>query len=75
MCRSPTGFFLDDEHGRTWHDEGFAPLDRVIGWARELGLWIVLDMHGAPGGQTGANIDDGTGTPWLFESRGDRRSG
>ena len=61
--------FLDDEHGETWHDEGFAPLDRAIGWARELGLWIVLDMHGAPGGQTGANIDDSTGTPWLFESR------
>ena len=61
--------FLDDDHPQAWHEDGFAPLDRVIGWARELGLWVVLDMHGAPGGQTGTNIDDSTGTPWLFESR------
>ncbi len=61
--------FLDDEHPQAWHDEGFAPLDRVIRGARELGLWVVLDLHGAPGGQTGTNIDDSTGTPWLFESR------
>jgi sugar phosphate isomerase/epimerase len=58
-----------DEHADAWRAEGFRPLDRVIGWARELGLWVVLDMHGAPGGQTGTNIDDSTGTPWLFESR------
>jgi endoglucanase len=43
--------FLDDEDGRAWHDGGFTPLDRVIGWARELGLWIVLDMHGRPAGR------------------------
>jgi endoglucanase len=61
--------FLDDERADAWHDDGFGPLDRVVRWSRELGLWVVLDMHGAPGGQTGTNIDDSTGTPWLFESR------
>jgi aryl-phospho-beta-D-glucosidase BglC (GH1 family) len=61
--------FLDDGRAGTWDEDGFRPLDRVIGWAQELGLWVVLDMHGAPGGQTGTNIDDSTGTPWLFESR------
>lgn len=60
-------FLADDDAGR-WNDEGFVPLDRVVSWSRELGLWVVLDMHGAPGGQTGSNIDDGHGTPWLFES-------
>jgi len=40
----------------------------VVRWSTELGLFVVLDMHGAPGGQTGTNIDDSTGTPWLFES-------
>jgi len=49
------------------NDEGFALLDRVIGWAREDGLYVVLDMHCAPGGQTGANIDDSWGYPWLYE--------
>jgi aryl-phospho-beta-D-glucosidase BglC (GH1 family) len=48
-------------------DEGFALLDRVVGWAREDGLYVILDLHCAPGGQTGANIDDSWGYPWLYE--------
>jgi len=48
--------------------EGFRLLDRVVEWSQEAGLYVVIDMHCAPGGQTGANIDDGWGYPWLFES-------
>lgn len=47
--------------------EGFALIDRVAQWAREDGLYVILDMHCAPGGQTGANIDDSWGYPWLYE--------
>ena len=50
--------------------EGFQLLDRVIGWCREAGLLVVLDLHAAPGGQTGTNIDDGHGYPWLFRDAG-----
>jgi endoglucanase len=57
----------EDQPG-VWLPEGFALLDRIVGWCREEGLWVVLDMHGAPGGQTGRNIDDGWGHPWLYES-------
>jgi aryl-phospho-beta-D-glucosidase BglC (GH1 family) len=57
----------EDQPG-TWLPEGFARLDDVVAWSRAEGLWVVLDMHGAPGGQTGRNIDDGWGHPWLFES-------
>ncbi len=32
--------------------EGFARLDRVISGARERGIYTILDLHGAPGGQT-----------------------
>ena len=46
--------------------EGFVLLDRVIQWARLENLYIILDMHAAPGGQTGKNIDDSAGYPWLF---------
>lgn len=50
------------------NDDGFRHLDPVIGWCREAKLWVVLDMHCAPGGQTGTNIDDSSGYPWLYES-------
>jgi hypothetical protein len=46
--------------------EGFTLLDRVIQWAHQENLHIILDMHAAPGGQTGKNIDDSDGYPWLF---------
>jgi hypothetical protein len=48
--------------------EGFRRLDRLVGWSRAAGLRLVLDLHCAPGGQTGTNIDDSRGYPWLFES-------
>jgi endoglucanase len=46
--------------------EGFRLLDRVIGWCKQDGLLVVIDLHAAPGGQTGTNIDDSNGWPWLY---------
>jgi aryl-phospho-beta-D-glucosidase BglC (GH1 family) len=33
------------------NDEGFALLDRVAGWAEKYHMYVVLDLHCAPGGQ------------------------
>jgi endoglucanase len=48
--------------------EGFQLLDRLIGWSRAENLYVILDLHAAPAGQTGANIDDSAGYPWLYQS-------
>ena len=48
--------------------DGFDLIDPVVGWCRKYGLRVVLDMHCCPGGQTGDNIDDSHGYPWLFTS-------
>ncbi len=45
---------------------GWALLDRVIGWAKAAGLYVIVDLHAAPGGQTGINHDDGPGYPLMF---------
>jgi endoglucanase len=50
--------------------EGFRLLDRVVKWSHEAGLYVILDLHAAPGGQTGTNIDDGHGYPWLLRDAG-----
>lgn len=46
--------------------EGYARLDALVAWARAAGLRVILDMHAAPGGQTGFNHDDGSGYPLMF---------
>ena len=48
--------------------EGFRLLDQLVTWAQKDGIYVILDMHCAPGGQTGANIDDSWGYPWLYTS-------
>jgi endoglucanase len=52
--------------------EGFEILNPALDWCRRAGVWVVLDMHCAPGGQTGTNIDDSWGYPWLYESAKDQ---
>jgi len=48
---------------------GFTYFDRIIDWCREEKLYVLLDMHCAPGGQTGDNIDDSYGYPYLLKSK------
>jgi hypothetical protein len=48
--------------------EGFQLLDRLIAWSRAEHMYVILDLHAAPGGQTGSNIDDSDGYPWLYNS-------
>jgi len=45
---------------------GWPLLDRLVDWCRESGLRVILDLHAAPGGQTGVNHDDGFGFPLTF---------
>jgi aryl-phospho-beta-D-glucosidase BglC (GH1 family) len=59
--------FVTDDHPRRMAGIGWDCLDRLVGWCRKEGLYVVLDMHGAPGGQTGDNIDDSWGYPFLYE--------
>lgn len=58
-----------ENHPGIWLSSGFELLDNVIKWCRQEGMYAILDMHAAPGGQTGENIDDGWGYPFLFTSK------
>lgn len=61
--------FTDEDYmGLYAQQDGFERVDSVVTWCRDNNLYLILDMHDAPGGQTGDNIDDSYGYPWLFES-------
>lgn len=66
--------FTDEDYmGLSSQQDGFKRIDDVVAWCKEAGLYLILDMHDCPGGQTGDNIDDGHGYPWLFESEPSRQ--
>ena len=61
--------FTDEDYmGLSSQQDGFQRIDQLISWCRQAGLYLILDLHDCPGSQTGDNIDDGYGYPWLFES-------
>lgn len=60
--------FVTDTTPAKLEGEGYRHLDDVVAWCKKEGLYVILDMHAAPGGQTGDNIDDSWGYPFLFES-------
>ncbi len=59
--------FVTEDEPRRLAGVGYDCLDRLVAWCKAEGLYVVLDMHGAPGGQTGDNIDDSWGYPFLYE--------
>ena len=61
--------FTDEDYmGLSSNQDGFARIDSVVNWSKKNNLYVILDMHDAPGGQTGDNIDDSYGYPWLLEN-------
>lgn len=53
-----------------WKPGMLRRIDRLVEWCEKWEVYIILDMHGAPGGQTGQNIDDCENDyPELFTER------
>jgi endoglucanase len=50
--------FLTEGENPTYVPEGFELLDNLVKWCKKYDVYVIIDMHGAPGGQTGTNIDD-----------------
>jgi endoglucanase len=59
--------FLTEGENASYVDEGFELLDNLVNWCSKYDIYVIIDMHGAPGGQTGTNIDDSPNDqPGLF---------
>jgi aryl-phospho-beta-D-glucosidase BglC (GH1 family) len=65
---------LMEENDKTnqvvFKEYGFKMIDYTIEQSKKHDLYVILDLHGAPGGQTGANIDDSKDDyPHLYENK------
>ena len=59
--------FLTEGDQPVFQAEGFEILDNLVKWSKRYGIYVIIDMHAAPGGQTGQNIDDSANDqPELF---------
>ena len=59
----------------TWLDKGFEMVDNLLEWCEENQLYLILDLHAAPGGQ---GYDQGisdydTSKPSLWESNANKQ--
>ena len=54
----------------TWLEKGFEKIDELLSWCEQNEMYLILDMHGAPGGQgKNASISDyDENLPSLWES-------
>ncbi len=59
--------FLYEEPGIHWNEDSFQMLSDVVGWCEKYDLYAILDLHAAPGGQSGVSCDNGIdNVPHLF---------
>ena len=67
-------YFVNLRTPDVWNDQGFALLDDIISWCTVAGIYVILDLHAAPGGQSdNSGISDYDSTkPSLWESRDNR---
>lgn len=59
----------------TWLEKGFAITDSLLAWCRANEMYLILDLHAAPGGQgNDLNIADGDPTkPFLWQSNANKQ--
>ena len=58
-----------------WNEDGFRRVDRLLEWAAANRMWVILDLHAAPGGQgSDLAISDRDPTkPSLWDSAENQR--
>jgi endoglucanase len=58
----------------TWIDKGFTMIDSLLDWCGDNEMYLILDLHGAPGGQgKDSNISDyDPSKPSLWESQANK---
>jgi endoglucanase len=61
--------FESDDAPGVWREEGFRLVDRVIAACKRHGLWVLLDLHSAPGCQASDwNAESAFGEAFLWDT-------
>ena len=65
----------EETNDNTWLEKGFAMTDSLLAWCKANQMYLILDLHAAPGGQgTDANISDrDPNKPSLWDSEANQK--
>ena len=66
--RLPMHYGLLSSAPGAYSEPGFAIIDSLLSWCEANQIYLILDLHAAPGGQNKDNISDYQGPPSLWES-------
>ena len=62
-------YFVSENAPYVWNEQGFTLLTNYISWCSDAGMYVIIDLHAAPGGQSNNAISDYDNTkPSLWES-------
>jgi hypothetical protein len=65
--------FESDSAPGQWDERGFQLVDRIVGLCRQHGLWVMLDLHSAPGCQAADwNAESANGEILLWDNLRDQ---
>jgi hypothetical protein len=76
VVRLPLNYRLlvDDDHPESYRDAGWQVLDRLLDWCEHSKLYVVLDLHAAPGAQSSLFVaDPAEGKAGLWSSADHQR--
>ncbi|MFZ4620073.1 MAG: cellulase family glycosylhydrolase [Bacteroidota bacterium] len=51
-------FFVSQNAPDVWIESGFVVMDSLLRWCGDNKIYLILDLHAAPGGQSANNISD-----------------
>lgn len=66
-------FFVSQSAPDVWIESGFVVMDSLLRWCGDNKIYLILDLHAAPGGQSANNISDyNPSLPSLWELESNR---
>lgn len=76
MVRVPFNHTIleDDDAPFQYKDSGWALLDQLLHWCETHEVYVVLDLHSAPGGQSTVFVNDPDGSPFYTSDINRRRT-
>ncbi|MDZ7612919.1 MAG: cellulase family glycosylhydrolase [Flavobacteriaceae bacterium] len=51
-------YFVNSGSPDVWNNQGFDLLANLISWCTQAGIYVIIDLHAAPGGQSNGAISD-----------------